>query len=339
MKGESKPRGAGRTRARTDHRENASVRRKIFSKKGEVIGYLTEADLEREKREEQEWLKQGELTPDAWDSGREAAHDDSTDVELCRNLAGNFARQSARKTDEPIGVVRDRYETIAREFLAARYPEADGKRYSLTTVLRSKYESDAVLKEFLRKFATWIGEYVSDCIREHSFAFMPLYRQIVPTHTWTLCGHSVNRELLTALAEEYVRDRVGLMRFLAAAFKRWRKIYQAHSAWRVKVVTEQHANDVPHHRIARRLEKIGAVPNGSAVPGTSAYRKLRSKIKKIRSRDRKVTAEKKRKALAREARRATELKAWLECPSCLSKWTDGISTCPHCKVAVKKKSR
>ena len=82
---------------------------------------------------------------------------------------------------------------------------------------------------------------------------------------------------------------------------------------------EQCADDVPHHRIAQLFDRIGAVAKGSAVPGTSAYRKLRSKIKKIRSRDRKSAAEKKIKALAREATRATELKTWLECPSCRSK--------------------
>ena len=259
--------------------------------------------------------------------------------ELCWDLAGKFARESGTKTGDAIAAVRDRYETITGEFGAARYSEADGKLYSLSTVLSSKYESDAALKEFIPKFAKWIGEYVSDCIHEHSFGFTPLYQQIVPRHTWILCGHKVTRELLTALAEEYVRDRKGLLQFLNAIFKRWQKIHQPDSLLRMKVVIEQHADDVQHHRIAQRLDRIGAVAKGSAVPGTSANRKLRSKIKKIRSRDLKIAAEKKRKVLAREATRATELKTWLECPSCCSKWVDGISICPHCKVAVKKKSR
>jgi hypothetical protein len=189
----------------------------------------------------------------------------------------------------------------------------------LRTVLSSKYESDAALKEFLPEFAKWIGEYASDCIHEHSFGFTPLYRQIVPRHNWILSGHKVTRELLTALAEEYVRDRKGLLQFLNAIFKRWQKIDRPDSLHRMKVVIEQHADDVPYHRIAQRLDRIGAVAKGSAVPGTSANRKLRSNIKKIRSRDRKSAAEKKTKALAREATRATELKTWLECPSCCSK--------------------
>ena len=239
--------------------------------------------------------------------------------ELCWDLAGKFARESGTKTGDAIGLIRDRYETITGEFRAARYSEANGKLYSLSTALRSKYESDAALKEFLPNFAKWIGDYVSDCIHEHSFGFTPLYRQIVPKHTWKLCGHNVTRELLTALAEEYVRDRKGLLQFLNAIFKRWQKNNQPDSLLRMKVVIEQHADDVPYHRIAQRLDRIGAVAKGSAVPGTRAYRKLRSKIKQIRSRDRKAAAEKKTKALAREATRATELKTWLECPSCCSK--------------------
>jgi hypothetical protein len=219
---------------------------------------------------------------------REAAYEELCDEELCRQLTGQFARESARKTGDAIGDIRDRYDAIVMEFTAARYAQTDGKRYSLGTVLRDKYKTDTALKEFLPKFGKWIGEYVSDCIRQHILGFTPLYRQIVPTHTWTLSRHCVSRDLLTALAEEYVRDREGLLRFICAVFKRWRKIDQPHSAWRVKLVTEQHANDVSHHKIAQRLEKIDAVPKGTVVPGTSAYRKLRSTIKQIRSRDRKA---------------------------------------------------
>ena len=209
-------------------------------------------------------------------------------TEWMRNSAATLQNglhaRSANRTSDTIADVRDRYETIVIELLAARYAQTDGKRYSLCSVLRCKYESDTALKEFLPKFSNWIGDYVSDCIREHIFAFTPLYRQIVPAHTWTLSGHSVTRELVTALAEEFVRDRVGLMEFLCAVFSRWRKIHRACSPWLVKLLIAQHAYDVPHHQIAQRLEKLGAVAKGTVVPGTSAYRKLRSRIKKIRSR-------------------------------------------------------
>ena len=276
--------------------------------------------------------KVGKLT--ARRIGREAAHDDLVSHELCCDLAGELARDSAQRTGDQIGDIRYRYEAIANELRAVRYAQVGGKRYSLSTVLYGTYESDAVLKEFLRYV---VGEYVSDCMREHTFDFSPLYRQT--RRTWILCRHEVRRELLPALTEEYTRDREGLLRFLSAVFKRWRKIDQPHSAFRMKVVTEQCANGVPHHRIARQLEKIRAAPKGTVVPGTPAYRKLRSKIKKIRSRDRKSAVEKKGKALARETTPPAELKAWLECASCRSKWTHSISICPHCEVPVRKARR
>ena len=214
--------------------------------------------------------------------GREAAYDELCEEEECRNLIGKFTRESAERTGDAIGDILDRYETIVLELLAVRYAGADGKRYSLGTALRGKYESDSALKEFLPKFAKWIGEYVSDCIREHSFGFAPLYHQIVPTHTWTLCGHGVSRELLTGLAEEYVRDRVGLMQFLSAVFARWREINQPHGLFRQRLLTHQHGGTPKE--IANFLEEIGAVP---ACTTSEQIERLRARIKQYCSRDRK----------------------------------------------------
>jgi hypothetical protein len=209
--------------------------RKIFGKKrrGRMACNFTEADVQAEcVRREQELEDAGLLALDGgrYISGREAACESLLDDELCLDLISKYARGSTRRTGDAIADVRDSYETIVAEFLAARYVQSDGKRYSLGTILRGKYETGAALREFLPKFRKWIGEYVSDCIRAHSCEVTPLYRQIVSTHTWTLCGHSVSRELLTALAEEYMRDREGLLRFLCTVFKRWRKIGQSHSA-------------------------------------------------------------------------------------------------------------
>jgi hypothetical protein len=120
--------------------------------------------------------------------GREAAVEDLGNEEFCCDLAGKFALKSANGTGDAIGEVRDRCDRVVMELLAARYTNSDGKRYLLGAALRGKYESDSALNEFLPKFARWIGDYISDCIREHSFGFTPFYRQIVPTHSWTLCG-------------------------------------------------------------------------------------------------------------------------------------------------------
>ncbi|CEF49253.1 unnamed protein product [uncultured bacterium] len=216
---------------------------KIFGKKrGRMACNFTETDVQAECVRREQELEDAELL--ALDGGRfisasEAALDDLEDVEFCRDLVSKFAPRSAKKTGDTIGGVHDRYDTIMIELLSARYTHTDGKRYSLGTVLRDKYEPDTALKEFLSKFGKWISDYVSDCVREHSFGFTPLYRQIVPSHTWSLCNHSVSRELLTALAEEYVRDRKGLMQFLSAVFKRWRKIYKLGSSWQILLVKSQ----------------------------------------------------------------------------------------------------
>jgi hypothetical protein len=91
---------------------------KILSQKRErkIRCNFTEADVEREEQEQQRLLKAGDR----------------------------------------IGDVRDRYDTIVMELLAARYEQTDGKRYSLGIVLRGKCETDKALKEFLQHLGKWI---------------------------------------------------------------------------------------------------------------------------------------------------------------------------------------
>jgi hypothetical protein len=259
----------------------------MSKKKGKKRIRLTKAEVRELSALLKEGLPAGEV------DGREAAFNDLVDKELCRDLASSFAGESARKKGDAIGDVRDSYGRIVIELLAARYTQTDGKRYSLSTVLRGKYESDSALKEFLPKFAKWIGEYVSDCIREHTFGFTPLYRQIVPSHTWTLCRHSVSRQLLTALAEEYVRDRVGLMRFLSSCFERWREINKPDSLWRVRLVTQQTAGHYGYDRkrILDHLQEIGAMPNPNKADQTYA---LLSRIGQYLSRDQRAAVRKNR---------------------------------------------
>ena len=154
---------------------------------------FTEADVQAEcVRREQELEDAGLLALDGgkYISAREAERERLEDYEFCRDLVSEFARESARRTGEAIGDIRDRYERIVAEFLAARYVAPDGKHYSLRTVLRDRYESDSALKEFLPKFLGWMGDCVSACIREHRFEFSPLYQQTVPRRldlVWSQC--------------------------------------------------------------------------------------------------------------------------------------------------------
>ena len=221
---------------------------------------------------------------------RRAAYEELCDEEECRKLIGWHARESARRTGERIGEFVDCFKTIVLEMLAVRDSGADGKRYSLSTVLTRKYDSDSKMKEYLPKLAKWIGEYVSDCIREHTVEFTPLYRQIVPAHTWSLSDHNVSRELLSALAEGYVRDREGLMRFLEAVFKRWRKIEQPDSLHRQRIIAQQHLG-LPHV-VAQYLENVGAVSKCTTAEQTFS---LHSRIKQYHSRDRKKALEKRQR--------------------------------------------
>jgi hypothetical protein len=52
---------------------------------------------------------------------REAGYEAACLREHCVDLAGEHARESAARTGEAIGEVRERYELIVGELLAARY--------------------------------------------------------------------------------------------------------------------------------------------------------------------------------------------------------------------------
>jgi hypothetical protein len=189
--------------------------------------------------------------------GREAALQDLAEEELCCDLAGEFARDSAKKTEaKEIGSIRDNYEAIVSGFIRAR---------SLSVVLRN--ETAQALGDFLKKFGKWIADYVSCRIQGNE-----------DRYNWTLSGHTVSKGVLTALAQEYVRDRGGLMRFLSAVFKRWREIDQPDSLWRVRYVTQQHGGR-DRKRIGEHLENIGAATNNES---------LRLRIGQYLSRDQKA---------------------------------------------------
>ena len=77
-------------------------------------------------------------------SGREAAFEDLVNEELCCDLAGQYARESARKTADAIADVRDRYEAIALGFRCARGAQFSEVPLALGNAL------NALAKEFER---------------------------------------------------------------------------------------------------------------------------------------------------------------------------------------------
>ena len=141
-------------------------------------------------------------------------------------------------------------------------------------------ETDQAPGDFLRKLGNWIRDYVSCCIQGKK-----------DRCNWTLSGHTVSKELLTALAQEYFRDHQGLMRFLEAVFKRWREIYQPNSLWRVRLIIQQHLGEPKV--VTQYVENIGAV---SQCTNERHFESLRANIKQYCSRDRKKALEKREKA-------------------------------------------
>jgi hypothetical protein len=210
-----------------------------------------------------EWWKQNEL------DGRDAAYEDAADEELCCDLAGKFARESASRTEaKEIGSIRDNYEAIVLGFIGVR---------SLSVVLRN--ETDQAPADFLRKLGNWVADYVSCCVQGKE-----------DRYNWTLSGHTVSKELLTALALEYDRDRDGLMQFLSAVFARLREIDQPNSLRRVRLLTHQFAGTPKE--IANALERIGAV---SKCTTSEQFESLHARVKQYCSRDRTKALEKRQK--------------------------------------------
>jgi hypothetical protein len=210
--------------------------------------------------------------------GNQAAYERLVEDELCMELTAKFAHESAKKTGcDDIGSIRDHYDTIVQEFVCARKTASGEKRPSLSTALRSKYETDKALTGFLQKLSTWASEYVLLRIRGE------------PDRNWTLEGHGASADFMNALAEEYVRDRNGLMEFLSAIFKHWRKIFEQRSLWQVRLLTQQLAVKYRYDRkrILDRLQQIGEVRNNLTANQTYAWL---SRIGQYLSRDQRTAA-------------------------------------------------
>jgi hypothetical protein len=219
-----------------------------------------------------------------FDAG-EAAYEDRCEEEECRELIGKFTHESAKRTGDGISEIVDCYETIVMEFLAARYA---GK--CLSSLLLGDYETEKALNKFLSDLGEWIKRHALRCIRGE------------PQYTWrlngsddvraieTLRGHAVSERLMTALGVQYVNDRGGLMGFLEAVFKHWRKINLPDSLFRRRLLTHQLAGTPKE--IANALQEIGVV-----APCTTAEQieSLHAKIRQDRSRDRRKAFEKRQK--------------------------------------------
>jgi hypothetical protein len=112
--------------------------------------------------------------------GREAVVEEAGEFEHCRDLAGSHARESAARKGDATGNVRDRYELIVAELLAARYVQRDGGRYSLSRVLLCECGTDKALEEFLQHLGRWIKRFA-----------LRYYIYGLPHNTWVMPGSDV----------------------------------------------------------------------------------------------------------------------------------------------------
>ena len=215
--------------------------------------------------------------------GREAAVEEAGDFEHCRDLAGKFARSSARRTGDLISNVRDRYELIVEELLAVRYVERSGRAYSLSQVLLRECGTDKALKEFL--------EHLGRILKRFALCYY-IYR--LPHNTWlmpgsevraikTLRGRSVSEALMKALCTEHVREPRALKEFLMSVFKRWRSIEEPGSVVRQRLLMHQ-LSGTPKE-IALALEETGAAPRSTTPEQLCS---ARSRVRQQLSRDKRA---------------------------------------------------
>jgi hypothetical protein len=199
---------------------------------------------------------------------REAAYEAVCAEEQCWDLAGKHARESAQRSGEAIGGVRDNYEAIVLGFMEAR---------TLSVVLRN--EIAEAPGDYIRKLEAWVHGYVVSCIRG-----------VADHYNWALGGHAVDGEFIRALGEEYVRDREGLWKFLGAAFNRWRKDGEEHSVMRQRVLV--HQSEGGAKEVALALERVGAAPESATV---EQLHSACARVRQYRSRDGKAAKKRHRK--------------------------------------------
>jgi hypothetical protein len=291
MKKQSRQRGGGSGADEQTITSSRSGCGKILSEKDRaLIVARREAELAAAERKVAEWCREHGVADcdahdDAREPGRQAAYDDRCEEEECRELIGKFAPASAKRTGDGIGEVVDCYETIVMEFLVARYA---GK--SLSGLLCRDYETDKALTKFLSELGQWLKRYAVRCIRGEPPYRCPVNGSDDVQAIETLRGHAVNERLMTALGVQYVKDAGGLMKFLKAVFKHWRKINRPDSLFRQRLLTHQ-LRGTPKE-IASALEELGVVATSTTE---HQFRSSCSRVRQYRSRDPKVAL--KRRAL------------------------------------------
>jgi len=231
--------------------KNRPASGKIFAKnKRWITAGQAEADFIAKEREC--WLmEQRARLPEV---RREAAYDRLVDDELCVDLAGKYARESAKRAGGQVGNIRDRYEAIVIEFACARSGGA-------------LIHDDTVDPLTLEKLEQWL----------YAATKAPAGYEVWPELRRT----QERRALLRMLAQEYVRDRNTLMKFLRAVFERHRKVGEEHSTWRAKLCTQQLAAEYEPKDIAIELEQRGVV----AVTTTpKQFDALRARVRQYRKR-------------------------------------------------------
>ena len=200
------------------------------------------------------------------DTGFDAAYDSLAAERRCGDLAERFGHKSAKKTGDDISKVRYRYERIVDELRVTGL------------VLLEHYKTDTALKEFLGgQFTAWIKDHAMGrcCSRFSNYKLKV---------NGPVDGHHVTGEMMTLLDVEYLRDLKGLIRFLEAVLRRWRKMFEPGSRHRLIGWTLRFAEECGHDRkrILSKLQAAGEIPSDLTPENQRAWL---SKIGQILSRD------------------------------------------------------
>jgi hypothetical protein len=225
--------------------------------------------------------------PDAAAIDQQKMHEkrfaENTNLELGWDLAGKFARKSAVRTTDEIGTVRISYATIAAElrFLKprSRLLSRAKKNKLLNDVVRAGAEDtrDAMVRYFTATRPKRCEPSLSERLRSHyqtDKGAKSLLRDVVcslRTHLRCLnrrkasvvCvrGETLSGDFVRLLADEWLRDPETLLAFLLAVLRRWRKIDQAQSVWRRRMVIDQTSSRYGSDRTEylNHLQHIGAI--------------------------------------------------------------------------------